>query len=139
MPGTGNSVGHARHAEASCGGAAGRESRVYAGRPQDSGTCDTARNAVGGGAASPRAWASEDGVDPGRLRAEVRRRDENNGSPVPWTLDDRRVAQAPLGPWTASRAADSGADWDRAMSNAVESRAPSPDGTGGAPVAPLHQ
>jgi len=25
------------------------------------------------------------------------------------------------------------------MSNAVESRAPSPDGTGGAPVAPLHQ
>src|ERR1700682_1428044 len=49
MPGTGYSVGDARQVEASDGCAARRESWVCAGRPQGSGTRDTAGNAAGGG------------------------------------------------------------------------------------------
>src|ERR1700682_4762382 len=55
MPGAEYSIGHARQVEAPCGRAARRESRVCAGRPQGSGTCDATGNAAGGGSASHRA------------------------------------------------------------------------------------
>ena len=105
---------------------AGRESRVSPCRAQSPGTCHPARNGAGRGAASHRARAREDELRPGRLRAQVRRPDENHGPPVPWTFDGRRVAQVSLGPWAASRAPDSGADGKILKSHVVEGRASRP-------------
>src|SRR5260221_11700788 len=56
----------------------------------------------------PSRRASEDGLDSERLRAKVRRGDENYGPPVPRTFNGGGGGAALPGPWAASPPAGSG-------------------------------